>query len=315
MTVMTKDQIRHQVINLRKTLILLESSVNNEDWLRCSHKERIDKWLKAQSILSGIHYCRGMLKSLTPEQYDYGLGDRSSVSGKEFYEESIRFLERLERTISEVYEDLKPVPRRLTPILPTIPKPVIKNPELGESENQGMANCVDSDTSIPAEEREMNKRSAALASDLLIDPPSLPPGYDQHSDPAPDSLSNSTSALLPGLIPPSTSSDESDKKASSVPGFLKTSTALHEDLSAQLAEMAKQLRRNAEQFNEALAADEGVLKGAQEKLEENYDLLSKERVRLRDQSGKSGQTTCFIFSTIIMVLIAFVMTFFVIRIT
>ena len=52
MAVMTKDQIRHQVINLRKTLVLLENSVKKEDWSKFSHKERNDKWLKAQSILS-----------------------------------------------------------------------------------------------------------------------------------------------------------------------------------------------------------------------------------------------------------------------
>ena len=49
---LTKDQIRHEVINLRKTMALLDKSVQEEDWERCTSKDRLDKFLKAQTILS-----------------------------------------------------------------------------------------------------------------------------------------------------------------------------------------------------------------------------------------------------------------------
>lgn len=49
---MTRDQIRHEVINLQKTLNLLERLFKEEDWTRWSSKDRNDKWLKAQSILT-----------------------------------------------------------------------------------------------------------------------------------------------------------------------------------------------------------------------------------------------------------------------
>ena len=49
---LTKDQIRHEVINLRKTFALLERYMKEEDWERCTSKDRLDKYLKAQTILS-----------------------------------------------------------------------------------------------------------------------------------------------------------------------------------------------------------------------------------------------------------------------
>ena len=49
---MTRDQIRHEVINLQKTLNLLERSFNEEDWTRCTSKERNNKWLKSQTIIA-----------------------------------------------------------------------------------------------------------------------------------------------------------------------------------------------------------------------------------------------------------------------
>ena len=92
-------------------------------------------------------------------------------------------------------------------------------------------------------------------------------------------------------------------------------TALQEELAAQLAQMAGQLRRNAEHFSGALAADQGVLRGAEEKVGANLDVMKRERVRLRDHRGKALGTTCLTISSVLVVAIAFLLMFFVIRIT
>lgn len=122
---------------------------------------------------------------------------------------------------------------------------------------------------------------------------------------------NPSFTLLSPSAPPSTTST----KATSTPAFLKTSTALHDDLAGQLAQMAEQLKRNAIHFSESLEKDKAVLKDAEEKLDVNYDSLGKERVRLRDHRGKSSGTTCLVIMSIVVVLISFIVMLFVIRVT
>lgn len=79
--------------------------------------------------------------------------------------------------------------------------------------------------------------------------------------------------------------------------------------------MARQLRRNATHFSDSLARDKVVVDATQEKIEGNFDLLKKERIRLRDFRGKSGGTTCLVIMSIIIVVIAFILMVFVIRVT
>jgi SNARE protein 1 len=93
------------------------------------------------------------------------------------------------------------------------------------------------------------------------------------------------------------------------------STALQEELSAQLAQMAGQLRRNANHFSKALAVDQAVLRDAEEKISTNYDVMKRERVRLRDHRGKSLGTTCLTIASVLVVTIAFVVMFFILRFT
>ena len=90
---------------------------------------------------------------------------------------------------------------------------------------------------------------------------------------------------------------------------------IQHELSAQLAQMASQLRRNAVHFSEALARDQAVMSDAEEKIGANFDVMKKERVRLRDHRGKSMGTTCITLASIIAVVIAFIWMFFVIRLT
>lgn len=79
--------------------------------------------------------------------------------------------------------------------------------------------------------------------------------------------------------------------------------------------MATQLKRNAIHFSETLAKDQSVVEETQEKLQGNYDVMKKERTRLRDHSGKSGSTTCITMLVLLVVSVLFALMFFVIRLT
>ena len=97
--------------------------------------------------------------------------------------------------------------------------------------------------------------------------------------------------------------------------ILQNSRAIQEELSEQLAQMATQLKRNALHFATSLENDKGIVLEAQEKLERNYDVMTKERIRLRDHHSKSWGTTWITILSIMVAIIGFVLTLFVIRLT
>ena len=117
--------------------------------------------------------------------------------------------------------------------------------------------------------------------------------------------------LQPAPTPDRTPSTAGDTDSA----LLQNSTALQEELAAQLAQMAGQLRRNAEHFSGALVADQAVLRAAEEKVGANLDVMKRERVRLRDHRGKALGTTCLTISSVLVVAIAFLVMFFIIRFT
>lgn len=79
--------------------------------------------------------------------------------------------------------------------------------------------------------------------------------------------------------------------------------------------MATQLKRNAVHFSESLAKDQAVVDDAQVKLEENYGVMKKERLRVRDLRGMTGSTTCFVVMSVVAVLVSFIITVLLIRAT
>jgi len=131
-------------------------------------------------------------------------------------------------------------------------------------------------------------------------------------EPAIDAAAAS-STLLPTRIPSPPLTSAAD--AAPAQGLLQHGTALQEELSAQLAQMAGQLRRNAEHFSTALATDQAVLHNAEEKIGANYDVMKRERLRLRDHRGKSLGTTCWTITSVLVVAVAFLVMFFVLRFT
>ena len=46
-----RNQIRHDIINLHKTIKLLERTVNDEDWAHFIPSTQNAKWLKAQTVI------------------------------------------------------------------------------------------------------------------------------------------------------------------------------------------------------------------------------------------------------------------------
>jgi len=96
---------------------------------------------------------------------------------------------------------------------------------------------------------------------------------------------------------------------------MPNSNALQQELSDQLAHMATQLKRNAIHFSESLAKDQAVVEEAQGKIEGNFDVMQKERLRVRDLRGKTGSTTCLVVTSVVAVLVAFVVMVLVIRAT
>jgi len=132
------------------------------------------------------------------------------------------------------------------------------------------------------------------------------------AEPSLDTSAAATSLLSPRiLVPPlATAADGAPAQA-----LLQNSTAVQEELSVQLAQMAGQLRRNAERFSKALVVDQAVLRDAEEKMGTNYEVMKRERVRLRDHRGKSIGTTCLTITSVLVVTVAFVVMLFVLRFT
>jgi hypothetical protein len=122
-------------------------------------------------------------------------------------------------------------------------------------------------------------------------------------------------AVSTTLLPPSSSQSSPAKASSITPDFLTTSRQTQEEISQRLADMAVQLRRNAQHFATALEDDKDALAEADSKLDTNLTVLQKERGRLGTYSSKSRGTTWIVFLSIIVVMIAWTVMFFVIRMT
>ncbi|CAG7847288.1 SubName: Full=Uncharacterized protein {ECO:0000313/EMBL:CCA71025.1} [Serendipita indica DSM 11827] len=109
--------------------------------------------------------------------------------------------------------------------------------------------------------------------------------------------------------------DPAAKPSSLSPEFLTASRQTQDEISERLAEMAAQLRRNAQTFSAALEDDKEALAEADIKLDSNLALMQKERGRLGTYSSKSRGTTWIVIASILVVAVAWVIMFFVIRLT
>jgi Membrane fusion protein Use1 len=139
---------------------------------------------------------------------------------------------------------------------------------------------------------------AALVSQMLLPSEELSP----------------TVVATTSLLPP-TSETSSEKPSTISPEFLTASRQTQDEISQRLAEMAVQLRRNAQQFSAALEDDKEALAEADSKLDKNYTVMQKERGRLSTYSAKSRSTTWIVVLSISVGGIAWIVMFFLIRVT
>ncbi|PVF99899.1 hypothetical protein CPB86DRAFT_872322 [Serendipita vermifera] len=130
-----------------------------------------------------------------------------------------------------------------------------------------------------------------------------------------EELSPPKIAAPPTLLPTSPSAVPPAKATAISSDFLSTSRQTQEDISQRLAEMATQLRRNAQHFSAALEDDKDALAEADAKIDANLSVMQKERGRLGTYSSKSRGTTWLVVSAILVVAVSWVVMFFVIRVT
>lgn len=193
-------------------------------------------------------------------------------------------------------EIVKPVP-----ILPTLPVPELPDPP------------PYSDISKNPESPMGKERSPSISTaGLFISPP-------DPSELSPTLITSAIPSLLPVNAADTASTASAYTRTSSatprkfVGGGGGNSIAVQEELSSQLELMAAQLKRNAIHFSTSLAKDQAAIEDAQQKLEGNYDVMMKERVRLRDHRGKSGSTTCMVVAIVVLVLVLFILMISIIR--
>ncbi|KAF9227128.1 hypothetical protein BS17DRAFT_775005 [Gyrodon lividus] len=285
----TDEQIIHDKINLPRLVKRIEQSVQEDDWTKSSPPKR-DTWIKAQAMLQKIRHARLLLKNVELDDVD------ATPALERRYQHFRTTLERLEDYMLRVEQQVALPVRRPKALLPSMRPPVVKSPATRETA-EPPSQPVEA-TLIPAEPEPCPSMPGV---DLIPTTSSLPESH------APGNAS--TSSAAPSLAAPTSS------KIMATPTILQNSRALQEELSEQLALMATQLRRNATHFSESLQSDKTVIEAMQEKLEGNFDFMKKERIRLRDFRGKSGGTTCLVIMSIIVVLIAFILMVFVIRVT
>lgn len=203
------------------------------------------------------------------------------------YEDLRSNLARLHSVVSQVNDRVKPPSTRPTPILPTLPLPSPSEPPIPSIH-------VYDRHDVGNTQHDTSHGDSKLATDELLSPS--------------DTLLDS--AILLPADPPSSAAP-----SKAAPAFLQNSSAIQEELSAQLAQMATQLKRNAQHFSESLDKDKALVQETQEKLERNHDVMSKERVRVRDHHSKSWGTTWLVMLSMLVALVGFILTFFVIRLT
>ncbi|KAF7980363.1 hypothetical protein HWV62_38815 [Athelia sp. TMB] len=291
------EQLAHDRINLGRLVKRLESSIQSENWDQANGN---NAWIKSQGTLQRIKHARQLLKNVEADD-----PDPSSPKSAQRYRDMRIALDKTEDFILAV--DKRVAPKRSKPpsLLSTLPIPVNEPPTPEKPSPSTL------DTLLPADE----SHKAPLTDDLLLsaaEASALPPMLTEHH--ALPSISHSALPASTSTFPASTLTQRPAAKAPT-PAFAQNSAALQQELSDQLAQMASQLKRNTVHFSEALAKDAAVVEDAGIKLGSNYDVMKKERGRVRDLTGKTGGTTCLVMMSVVAVLVAFIFMVLLIRAT
>jgi len=275
----TESDMSHDRINLYRLVRRLEKSVAEEGW----HNPGVSKGSEPfpHAVWIRTQGTIGKIKHAKLLLKNVEL--ESQMREWDFDCNDLRTrLDKLENVVFEVNKKCTPSPRRPPPILSLMPQPVDepKNVTPVPPSQGGQEPNEKVEDSTPPERTPPTPKELPIADDLLTAPSEQPSG--------------STSS--PRRVP------------------LSTAT-VHEELSAQLAQMASQLKRNAIHFSDTLARDQVVVEETKFKMESNFDELEKERMRLRDHTGKSRGTTWLTVLSVVAVFVSFFVMFFIIRFT
>ncbi|KAF9444861.1 hypothetical protein P691DRAFT_735883 [Macrolepiota fuliginosa MF-IS2] len=326
------EQATHDEVNLLRLVRRLEKSIASEkDWDDAAANQQERVFLQALGTLQKVKFGRKLLRNL--EQYDTDPLPKKSRQRNDIKAE----LDRIELFMTEVQKRTEPVQPRPQPILPNIPVPALSAPELDPAPDTMPEVAATDETGKREHEREM---PLPLDSDAHEEPlrqrESLarsPPGalstlinHTSTTSPPATSLLSPISSLLPATPTPTsapsflsrsstaaTSTAISTSASNTLNSRKQTSNALQEELTAQLAQMATQLKLNTLHFSDSLVKDKAVIEETQEKLEDNFGTMLAERFRLRDFRGKSGSTTWMVVGVVVAVLLLFVIMVGVIR--
>ncbi|KAI0289925.1 hypothetical protein B0F90DRAFT_1655625 [Multifurca ochricompacta] len=289
------EQVLHDRVNLIRLTRRLENSVNEHNW---DSEPSTALWLKSEGLLQQLKHARKLLTNV--EFYNEAHPSSWVLS---WFSNIRGLLDKLDAFMLSVNERVAPEPPRFVPFLSTLPfsPPSFQKSDLPVVQRLAPPSDITTGT-LPEVE-------PVAEVDLLLG--------SADDDPISPGSTAGAGAAATSLFPPKFGASASFSTADVAPtqALMQHSTALQEELSAQLAQMAGQLRRNAEHFSNALAADQAVLRNAEEKTGANYDVMKRERVRLRDHRGKSLGTTCLTITSVLVVAIAFLITFFIIRFT
>ncbi|KAJ3711837.1 hypothetical protein DFJ43DRAFT_1044297 [Lentinula guzmanii] len=287
---------RHDDINLARLIRRLDKAVNGQDWDGSSPN---DLWLRSLKTLQNVKFAKRLWKNIELSGTSaYALLPLSLVleyTSKLFTARILNVTRRSEYYIGDspyllkvltVSQRSKPKNFKPSSVLSNIPKAVVDTPE--------------AELSLETPEEPSKIVETPSTDNLLTSPANLP--------------SASITSPNPTLISP-LFSNASTSTAIASGAFLENSKARHEAMSEQLAQMAVQLRKNAQNFSEKLAEDKAIVEETQTKLDSNFGMMQKERVRLRDHSGKSGSTTCLVILAVVAVIVTFVFMVALIRLT
>lgn len=133
---------------------------------------------------------------------------------------------------------------------------------------------------------------------------------DPHDDPDMSEYDRAPPTASVSSPPPN-----ADANANAGDTILQSDRATHEALSSELLRMASVLRSNSLAFADSLERDRLLLEKSGSDLTHNLDLMTRTRGRLGLYSKQARSMGCFTLSTILIVILSWMLMFLLIRLT
>ncbi|CAG8456513.1 9121_t:CDS:2 [Diversispora eburnea] len=105
------------------------------------------------------------------------------------------------------------------------------------------------------------------------------------------------------------------ENTSNIETILQHHRQTQDNLTNDLVKMAERLKMNSVTFGDILMKDEKIIDETQNVLGANLDRLKKEGSRLKRYATRSNKTTWLVWSAVVFVCFAFILTFMLIRVT